>query len=264
VPAPFERNPSKIHLFDFSLVFFDHSLLLERKETGSVRELVVVGVLRRVATLVKELEVARVDGEGLVVGGADEFTVADIVGPGGAAVGLAGEGVALGTSLDSPGTVKAVGGQRAEVATLGSHGLNDHEVLVLALEGVDLHGLEEVVGGVGQDGGGGREVAWEVALRHAGAVDFAVVAGEEEVHVLAVADERLVDGTSAGAGDGARVQRLGRRPTVDVGGVARGAVGEGSRSPLVCKDPGALRGEVEEGGCYKTRQHRSCEILSIE
>jgi hypothetical protein len=236
----------------FSLVgnsFSSTNLLLQSQKTRTIRELVVVGVLAWVATLVKQLQVARVDGEGLVVGGADEFTVADIVGPGGTTVGLAGEGVALRTSLDSPGAVEAVRGQRAEVATLGSHSLNDHEVLVLALEGVDLHGLEEVVGGVGQDGGGGREVAGEVALRHAGTVDLAVVASEEEVHVLAVADERLVNGTSVGARDGARVQWLSRRPTVDVGRVGAGPVGEGGRSPLVGKDPGALRGEVEEGRC---------------
>jgi hypothetical protein len=59
----------------------------------------------------------------------------------------------------------------------------------LACDLVDLDGFEEVVGGVLHDDGGLRaEAAGEVSDGHAGAVDAAVVAGEEQVHVLAVAD----------------------------------------------------------------------------
>lgn len=116
--------------------------VLEGKKTRAVRELVVGGSRLGITTLVKELEVAGVDGEGLISVGADEITVGDVVGPGGTTVGLAGERSALGSSVRSPATAEVGGGEGAEVATAGTLGLNNHEVLVLTLEGVDLDSLE--------------------------------------------------------------------------------------------------------------------------
>jgi hypothetical protein len=221
--------------------------VLEGKKTRAVRELVVGSSRLGVTSLVKELEVARVDGEGLVSVGADEITVGDIVGPAGARVCLAGEGRALRSSLRSPRTAEGGGGEGTEVTTVGTLGLDDHEVLVLTLEGVDLDSLEEVVGSVAHDDGGGRaEAAGEVADGHAGAVDLTVVAGEEQVHVLAVTDDGLINSTSAGTRDGTSEQRLSSRPAVSVAGVLRGTVGEGGGSPLVGKDPDVLGTEVEE------------------
>ncbi|GAB3975415.1 hypothetical protein GCM10029978_059490 [Actinoallomurus acanthiterrae] len=52
--------------------------------------------------LVEELEVAGIDGHGLVGVAADEVAVADVVGPGGSAVGLARERVAFAAGLRSP------------------------------------------------------------------------------------------------------------------------------------------------------------------
>lgn len=208
-----------------------------------------VGVLVGVAALVEKLKVAGVDGEGLVSAGADEFTVADIVGPGGTAVGLAGEGVLLGASLLGPLAVEGGGGVRAEVTAVVALGLDDHEVLVQALESVNLDGLEDPLGSVADDGGSLGEVAGEAAKGHAGAVDLAVVTAEEEVDVLAVGNDGLVNGTSAGLclGESTGVQSLVGRPAVGVGRVAGGPVAEGGGAPLVSEDPDVLRGEEEEG-----------------
>ena len=90
---------------------------------------------------------------------------------------------------------------------------------------------------------------------HAGAVDLAVVAGEEEVHVLAVTNDSLVNGTSAAASDLASEERLSGTPAVGVGGVGGGPVGEGGGSPLVGKNPDVLGGEVEEGRGNSSEAH---------
>lgn len=69
--------------------------------------------------------------------------------------------------------------------------------------------LKKIVGIGAHDGfSGGTEVAWEVPDGHAGAVDHAVVTGEEEVHIFAVADEGLINGPSARVGETARVEGL--------------------------------------------------------
>jgi len=255
---------------DFLTSQSSRPLLLEGKETGPVGETVVVATGVGVAALVQQLQVARVDSHGLVVGDLDQVSVGDVVGPGGTAVGLAGEGVLLGSSVGGPAAAEAGGSERAEVAATRADGLDDHEVLLggSALDGVDLDSLEEVVLGVAHDdGGGSAEVAGEVALGHAGAVDLAVVTGEEQVHVGTVTDQGLVNGTSAGAGDGSREEGLGRTPAVGVGGVGGGLVGEGGRSPLVGNDPGALRLEVEESGRDETLVHgvlgSRCELVEI-
>lgn len=65
--------------------------------------------------------------------------MADVVGPGGAAVGLAGEGLFLGCSLRCPRTAQTGRRERAEEPPVCSLRLDDHEALVLALDGVDLH-----------------------------------------------------------------------------------------------------------------------------
>ena len=225
-----------------------YPLLLHGEETRAVRKGVVVAARAGSATLVQELQVARVDSEGLVVGAADKLSVGDVVGPGGTAVGLAGEGVALRGSVGCPGTVQRGGGEGPEVAALRALGLDHHEVLVEASKSVDLDSLEEVVGGVAHDDCGlGAEASREVAQRHAGAVDLAVVTGEEQVHVLAVGNERLVNRSGAAAGDLAREERLGGTPAVGVCGVLGGLVRESGRAPLVSKDPDALGSEVEQG-----------------
>ena len=222
--------------------------VLEGEKTWAVRKGVVGNSRLRVTTLVEELEVARVDGHGLVWVGADEVTVGDVVGPGGTAVCLAGEWVCLSGGLGGPGAAQAGGGEGAEEAAVDTLGLDDHEVLVLARKGVDLHGLEELGGRRAHDDGrGGAEAAGEVANWHAGTVDGTVVSGEEEVHVLAVTNDGLVNWASARVGDGAREKWLGGRPSVDVAWVAVGPVREGGWTPLVGKDPGALWSKVEEG-----------------
>lgn len=71
--------------------------------------------------------------------------MADVVGPGGTAVSLAGEGLALGCGLRCPGTAKAGGCEGAEVPAVCSNSLDNHEVLGLTFDGVDLNCLEQVV-----------------------------------------------------------------------------------------------------------------------
>lgn len=201
--------------------------------------------------MVEELQIARVDSHGLVSVAADQVAVADVVGPRGAAVRLAGEGRALGRGLRRPRAAQAGGRKRAEEPSVRADRLHDHQVLVLTRDGVDLDGLEQVVGRVAEHDGRGRaEAAGELADRHARPVDLAVVACEEQVHVRAVADERLVDGARAGARDGARPERLRHSPSVRIGGIARCLVGKLSRPPLVCQHPDALRGEVEDRRCH--------------
>lgn len=224
------------------------ALVLHGQKTGPVGEGIISAARVGVASLVQELNVARVDGEGLVVGGPEELTVADIVGPTSTRVGLASEGVGLGSSIRSPLAIKAVGSEGPEVPAVAALGLNDHEVLVLACKSVDLDSLEKVLSSVAHDLHCGGEVAGEISDGHLGAVDLAVVAGEEKVHVLAVTDDSLIDRAGAAARDGAHVHRLRAAPAVDVGGILRGAVGEGSGSPLVGKNPSLLGSKVEEGG----------------
>jgi hypothetical protein len=224
-------------------------LALQGQEARAVREKVVARVRARVAALVEELEVAGVDGEGLVRVRTDDVAVADVVRPGRARVGLAGERLGLGRRLRSPGAAEAGRGERAEEAAVGTLGLDDHEVLVLALNGVDLDGFEEVAGAVGHDDRAGRsEAAGEVADGHASAVDLAVVTSEEEVHVRAVADERLVDRACARAGDRAGEQSLRSAPPVRVRWVRGRLVAERGRPPLVRKHPHALLLCAEERG----------------
>jgi hypothetical protein len=86
-------------------------------------------------------------------------------------------------------------GERAKVLAVRALGLDGHAVLILALRGVDLHGLEQVLLGIRHDHSRSHTgVTVEATGRHMGAVDPAIVAGEEEVHVRAVADDDLVDG----------------------------------------------------------------------
>ena len=173
----------------------DQRLQLQSQDTRAIRQLVVVAGTAGGSSLVQELQVAHINRESLIVVCADQITVGDIVGPGSPAVGLAGEGRRLSRSVGGPRATEAGGREGAEVAAVGADTFDDHEVGVLALDGVDLDGFEEVVGGVAQDDGGrSAEAAGEVTDGHAGAVDLAVVAGEEEVHVCAVADDGLVDG----------------------------------------------------------------------
>jgi len=105
----------------------------------------------------------------------------NIVRPSSATIRLTRKRRSLRSRIDRPGAPKTSGRERAEVATISALGFDYHEVFVEALEGVDLDCFEEVCGCVGEDDGrGGAEGAGEVADGLGGAVDFAVVAGEEE------------------------------------------------------------------------------------
>src|SRR5207248_1544979 len=118
---------------------------------------------------------AGVDGHGLVGVVADQVAVADVVGPGGAAVGLAGEGVALAGGVRGPRAGQAAGGEGAEVASLGPLGLDDHQVLALSGDLVDLDRLEQVGRRVAHDRRVVRaEAAGEVPDRHGSPIDVAV------------------------------------------------------------------------------------------
>lgn len=135
--------------------------------------------------------------------------MADIVGPSSSAVGLACEGAALGCSIWGPCAIQAGSSEGSEETTIGALSLDEHQILVLTLDSIDLDGFEQVLGSVAHDDGrGGAEVAGEVTDGHAGAIDFAIVSCEEEIHVLGVTNDCLVDGTSARARNFAREERL--------------------------------------------------------
>lgn len=220
--------------------------MLQSQQTRSVRQKVIGAPRVSRPSLVQELQVARINRHGLIRIAANQVTVANVVGPSSAAVRLASEGLALTCSLRSPRAAQAVGGEGSEIASICSDGLDDHEILVGARDGVDLNGLKQVVGRIAHDHRRGRaKVAGEVSNRHARPVDFAIVSCEEQVHVGAVANDRLVD--SARSGDGAGEERLRRRPSTHAGGIACGHVGEGSWSPLIRKHPNVLGRKEEQG-----------------
>jgi hypothetical protein len=110
----------------------------------------------------------------------DQIAVADIVGPGGAAVGLACEWCALARRLLCPLTSQTGSRERAEVPPISANCLDNHEVLILALHGVDLNCFEQAVGRVAKDHClSAAEIAWEVSDWHTGPVDLAVVSCKE-------------------------------------------------------------------------------------
>src|SRR5689334_17889787 len=111
---------------------------LSGEQARAVRQQAVVAAGARWTALVEQLQVARVDGHGLVRAGTDQLAVADVVRPGRTAVGLARERVALGRGVRRPRAVEAAGGEGPEVAALAADGLDDHQVLVLALHLVHL------------------------------------------------------------------------------------------------------------------------------
>lgn len=155
-------------------------LSLQRENCRAVGQQAVVAAGTRGPSLVKQLKVARVDSHGLVGVPANQVTVADVVGPGSTAVGLASKGVALGRGLGRPRSAETGSRERAEVAAIGADSLDDHEVLLLALDGVHLDSLEEVVGRVAHNNRrGGAKVTREVSDGHARAIDLAIVACEE-------------------------------------------------------------------------------------
>src|SRR6185503_2670327 len=113
-------------------------LARQGQQTRPVGEQSVVAAGVGGASLVEQLQVAGVDGHRLVRVATDQIAVADVVGPRRAAVCLAGEGIALGRCLRGPRTAQTGGGERAEVAPVRPDRLHEHEVLVLALDLVDL------------------------------------------------------------------------------------------------------------------------------
>lgn len=118
------------------------ALVGQGQETRAVRQVVVGGVNVGVSSLIEKLKVARVNRLGLVSGGTDEIATADIVGPGGATVAVASEV----SGLSSPRTSQAGSCERTEVSAIVTNALNNHEILVLSLNGVDLHGFEQIIG----------------------------------------------------------------------------------------------------------------------
>jgi len=116
--------------------------------------------------------------------------MADVVGPGDISVGLARERCALQARQLGEVAFEVGGSERAEVAADSALALDNHQPLLLAFELVDLHGLEEIRG-VGREDSlaAVAEAAGEVVDVHNGAVDSPVVAGEEEIHVLLVAND---------------------------------------------------------------------------
>jgi hypothetical protein len=222
-------------------------LSLQRQHTRPIRQLPIIPTRAGRPTLIQQLQIARVDSKRLVRIIPPQIAVGDIIRPGRAAIGFPSKRILLGRSLRGPAAAETGRSERAEVAPVGPDGFDDHEVFLLALEGVDLHGFEEVVCAVRHHGYVvGSKAAREVADGHAGAVDFAVVAAEKQVHVLAVGDERLVDRPCAGARDAAREQRLRGRPRVALAGVLGRLVREGGWAPLVRENPDGLGCEVEE------------------
>lgn len=170
---------------------------LQGQQAGTVRKQVVAWVLARVAALVQQLQVAWVDCHRLVRVRTDDVTVTDVVRPGRTRVCLTGERLALRRRVRRPAATQACRRERAEIAAVRALSLHNHEVLASARNSVDLYGLEEVGRRVRHDHRARRaEATREVADWHAGAVDTAVVASEEQVHVLAVTNDRLVDGVS--------------------------------------------------------------------
>ncbi|KAI6753930.1 hypothetical protein HG530_013106 [Fusarium avenaceum] len=163
--------------------------------------------------------------EGLIIVGSNQLTVADIVGPGGARVCLAGKGVAFGASINSPLTIEAIRRKRTEKPSIFTLGLNKHQVFVLSLDGINLNGLEEVIFGILEDNLGTRpEATGEIVDRHARTVDSTIIATEEQIHILAIADNGLIDRTVWCVGNLAGEKSLRFRPAVDVGWVVRSPV----------------------------------------
>jgi hypothetical protein len=103
--------------------------------TGAVRDVVVVAGPPGVMARVEQLQVAGVDAERLVRVAADNVAVEDVGRPGCSTVRFAGKRV-----RNSGDAAEGGGGEGAEVASVGALSLGDHEVLVLALDGVHLHG----------------------------------------------------------------------------------------------------------------------------
>lgn len=172
--------------------------------------------------------------------------MANVVGPSSSAVCLASKRLAFTRGLRSPGTAQAGGREGSEIAPVCPDCLDDHEILVGARDGVDLNGLEQIVGRVAHDHcRGGAKIAWEISNGHAGPVDFAIVAGEKQVHVGTIANDGLIN--SARSGDGTGEESLRRRPSAHAGGIAVCHVREGRWPPLIRKHPDILGGEVEEG-----------------
>lgn len=118
------------------------ALVGQGQETRAVRQVVVAGINVGVSSLIEKLKVARVNRLGLISGGTDEIATADIIGPGGATVAVASEV----SGLSSPRTSQAGSCERTEVSAVVTNALNNHEILVLSLNGVDLHGFEQIIG----------------------------------------------------------------------------------------------------------------------
>lgn len=218
------------------------------------RQQVVVASGSGVEALVQILHLASVDGHGLVGVGADDLTVADALGPGGAVeldVVGASEGVGLRSSKLGPLASKAVGLPATEVTlTIAANGL-DHEQVLATTDVVNVGSLEEGVDAVLQGNDGVGKAIGEVGQGGLRAVKVTVVVGREEVAVGGVADDPHVNpvATANVLLDDVRlrgVEVLRGAPAVRVVDVLVGGVG--SIAVLVNEVPQLLRSKVEDLG----------------
>lgn len=174
--------------------------LLQGKNSWLPGQEVVVTIAVGVMALVEKLEVARIDRHGLIRVVANQVTMTDVVGPGGATVGFAREGLIFTCRLGCPLSAETAGREGAEITMSGgTDRLDDHEVLAVtlaAVDGVHLDRLEQIVGRAAEDLLVlAAEASGEVIDRHAGSVDLAIVAGKEKIHIRIITNHSLINGT---------------------------------------------------------------------
>jgi hypothetical protein len=146
--------------------------------TRAVRGQVIVARSLWFLTLVQQFVVVGAKGERLVRIARDDIAMADVIRPRCTAVRLAGERVRRAGHMRGLEPTEGGNDKGAEVVAIRALGFDDLEVLVLALDGVHLYRLEDVLLGVGHDDRGRRaELAGKVADGHTDAVDLAIVVG---------------------------------------------------------------------------------------
>jgi hypothetical protein len=101
-----------------------------------------------VYALVEQLVDVGADSERLVRLAAYEVAMRDIVRSRRSVVHFAGKETGGGGRLRGPRVAEGGGGEEAEVMAVGALSFDDPEASVLALDGMDMHGLEQVQHGV--------------------------------------------------------------------------------------------------------------------
>ena len=148
--------------------------------------------------LVEEHEIVRIQDHALVIAVEDQLAVADLDGPRLDAgferdIGLSGERLLHRVeALDGiPLAIEFVRDIRAVIAI--TQRFHDGQVFVSALDLVGDAGFEDGVPCASHGHDRLAEALGKLGVGRAAAIEVAVVAGEEHVHVLAVADEVVVD-----------------------------------------------------------------------